>query len=113
MLEFRKRKIELPKDGRDMVEIVHELEAVYPKENNKRERTTSTFIHYGEPGGFTAIAQTVGLPAALAAELLLTDKLPITGCQIPTHPAVYPIVLDELGNMGYKFIEKTEEVVEE
>jgi len=113
LVDLLKRKLALPKDGKDMVAIVHELEAVYPEEKNKREKMTSTFVKYGEPGGFTAIAQTVGLPAALAAELLLTDKLPITGCQIPTHPAVYPLVLEALKNMGYKFVEKTEEVVEE
>jgi len=112
MVNLIKRKLEFPEDGKDMVALVHELEAVYPEQKNKREKTVSTFIKYGEPGGFTAIAQTVGLPAALAAELLLTDRLPITGCHIPTHPAVYPLILDALKNMGYKFIEKTEEAVE-
>ncbi len=96
-----------------MVAIVHELEAFFPKDKNRREKTTSTFIHYGEPSGFTAIAQTVGLPAALAAELLLTDRLPITGCHIPTHPAIYPVVLKALENMGYKFKEKAEQVIED
>jgi saccharopine dehydrogenase-like NADP-dependent oxidoreductase len=111
LVDLLKRKLELPKDGKDMVAIVHELEATFPSENNKREKTTSTFIHYGQAGGFTAIAQTVGLPAALAAELLLTDQLPITGCHIPTHPAIYPVVLKSLQKMGYKFVEKTEEVI--
>jgi saccharopine dehydrogenase (NADP+, L-glutamate forming) len=110
MVDLIKRKLELPKKGKDMVAIMHEMEAYYPKQKNKRERITSTFIKYGEPGGFTAIAQTVGLPAALGAELLLTDRLPITGCHIPTHPAVYPPVLKALKKMGYKFVEKIEEI---
>jgi saccharopine dehydrogenase-like NADP-dependent oxidoreductase len=110
LVDLLKRKLELPKDGKDMVAIIHELEAIFPKEKNKREKIMSTFVKYGEPGGFTAIAQTVGLPAALAAELLLTERFPITGCQIPTHPAVYPLVLEALKNMDYKFAEKTEEV---
>jgi saccharopine dehydrogenase-like NADP-dependent oxidoreductase len=113
LVDLLKRKLELPEKGKDMVAIVHELEAFFPKEKNRREKTTSTFIKYGEPGGYTAISQTVGLPAAIATELLLTDKLPITGCHIPTHPTVYPLVLDALKNMGYEFTEKTEEVVEE
>lgn len=112
LVDLLKRKLELPQNGKDMVALVHELETYYPEQNNKREKITSTFVKYGEPGGFTAISQTVGLPAALAAELLLTGRLPITGCHIPTHPAVYPLVLDSLKNMGYKFVEKTEEVVE-
>ena len=110
LVELLKRKLELPAKGKDMVAIMHELEAFFPEENDRREQITSTFIKYGEPGGFTAIAQTVGLPAALATELLLTDKLPITGCHIPTHPAVYPLVLKALDKMGYKFSEKIKNI---
>lgn len=110
LVDLLKRKLKLLPNGKDMVAIVHELEAYFPEEKNRREKTTSTFIHYGEPNGFTAIAQTVGLPAALAAELLLTEHLPLTGCHIPTHPAIYPIVIESLKKMGYEFKEKTEKV---
>ena len=110
LVDLLKRKLKLPKNGKDMVAIVHEIEAFFPEEKNRREKITSTFVHYGETDGFTAISQTVGLPAALAAELLLIEKLPITGCHIPTHPAIYPVVLKELKNLGYKFKEKTEEI---
>lgn len=112
LVDLLKRKLELPEKGKDMVALVHELEAFFPKENDRREKITSTFIKYGEPAGFTAISQTVGLPAALAAELLLTDRLPITGCHIPTHPAIYPVVLKALNKLGYKFKENIEEVVD-
>ena len=56
--------------------------------------------------GFTAIAKSVGLPAAIATKLLLNNRLTITGCHIPTHPAVYTMVLKELMNIGFKFKEK-------
>ncbi len=102
-------KMPLPAGARDMVALVHEIEAVYP-DKNKKYRITSTLIEFGEPNGFTAIAKTVGLPAAIAAKLLLTDRLPITGCQIPTHPVIYKPVLEELENLGLKFVEKVEEI---
>ncbi len=102
-------KMPLPAGARDMVALVHEIEADYPDEN-KKIRKTSTLIEFGEPNGFTAISKTVGLPAAIAAKLLLTDQLPITGCQIPTHPVIYNPVLKELENLGLKFTEKEEAV---
>ena len=95
-----------------MVAIVHEIDAEFPEKTTKTERITSTFIEYGEVGGFTAIAKTVGLPAAIAAKLILTDELPISGCHIPTHPAIYSKVLPELKEAGLKFVEKVTAVEE-
>jgi len=55
------------RDGeRDLVVLVHEFVAAYP---DHREHITSTLIDYGEPGGDTAMARTVGLPAAIGARL--------------------------------------------
>ena len=111
--DILKRKLELPKDGKDMVAIMHEIEAEFSDNNNKNERITSTFVEYGQAGGFTAIAKTVGLPAAIAAKLILTDQLPISGCHIPTHPAVYSKVLPELKKSGLKFVENVTDLEEE
>lgn len=111
--DILKKKLNLPIDGKDMVAIVHEMDAEFPDQNKKTERITSTFIEYGEAGGFTAIAKTVGLPAAIAAKLILTDELPISGCHIPTHPAVYSKVLPVLKQAGLTFVEKVTAVDEE
>jgi saccharopine dehydrogenase-like NADP-dependent oxidoreductase len=104
------KKLTLPDNGQDMVALVHEIEAEFPKNKITKERITSTFVEYGEPGGFTAIAKTVGLPAAIATKLLLTDRLPITGCHIPTHSAVYSAVLPELEKEGLVFKEKVDQI---
>ena len=108
MIDLICRKLKMPEGARDMVILVHEIEAVYPEEGNKREKITSTMIEYGIPDGFTAISRTVGLPIAVAAKLLLKDELPLTGCQIPTHPAVYGPVLRELTQNELKFTERTD-----
>lgn len=89
---------------RDMVILLHEIEASYPAENNRRESVRSTMVEYGE-GGINAMARTVGLPAGIATKLILTGELPITGCQLPTHPAVHPKVLSELRDAGLEFKE--------
>jgi saccharopine dehydrogenase-like NADP-dependent oxidoreductase len=113
MEDLLKKKLYLPPDGRDMVAIVHEVDAEFSDKTTYIERITSTFIEYGNPGGFTAIAKTVGLPAAIAAKLILTDELPLSGCHIPTHPAIYSKVLPELKEAGLKFVEKVAVVEEE
>lgn len=112
LVDLLRKKLNLPPEGRDMVAIVHELEAIYPEEKNKREKITSNFIEYGDPGGFTAIAKTVGLPAAIAAKLLITGHIPISGCHIPTHPAIYVRVLEELKELGLEFVERSESLTE-
>ena len=110
LVDLLRKKLTLPENGRDMVAIVHEMEAEYPEDNNRKERLSSTFIEYGDRGGYTAIAKTVGLPAAIAAKLILTGQIPLTGCHIPTHPAIYTRVLEELKASGFKFEEKVEPV---
>jgi Saccharopine dehydrogenase C-terminal domain len=110
MIELLKKKLKLGVKERDIVLILHELEVDYPGERKSKEKITSTFVEYGEPGGFTAMAKAVGLPAAIAAKLLLTGQLPLSGCHIPTHPAIYTRVLPELKKAGFKFAEKRETI---
>lgn len=103
-------KLPLPVGGRDMVILMHILEAEFPK-TNARKKYVSTLVDYGEPNGITAIAKTVGAPAAIAAKLILLNELPITGTHIPTHPMIYSRVLSELETLNLKFVEKTEEII--
>jgi len=104
------QKLPLPPNGRDMVILIHELYVDYPGKKPERQRIKTTLIDYGKPGGFTAIAKTVGLPAGIAAKLILTDSLPLTGCHIPTLPAIYMPVLEELKTHGIKFDEEINEL---
>lgn len=105
LIDLLRRKLVLPANARDVVAIYHELEVGYI---NRRERIISSFVEYGDVGGFTGMAKTVGLPAAIAAKLVLTGKFTEGGCLIPTNPAVYKPVLHELREMGYAFKEHSE-----
>ncbi len=108
MIHLIKNKLRMPAGVRDMVVLVHEIEAEYPEDGKRRERTTSTMVDFGTAGEVTAIAKAVGLPVAIAAKLLLTGKIPLTGCHIPTHPSVYEPVLRELRESGFAFRERAE-----
>lgn len=102
MIHLMEEKLRLPPGTPDMVILVHEIEAIYPKEKNRVEKITDTMIEYGSPKGETAISRTVGLPLSLTTGLILDGKIPLSGCHIPTHPAIYKSVLAELEKEGIR-----------
>ena len=90
---------------RDMVVLQHEFRAAFP--DGTAERTVSTLVDYGIPGGDTSMSRTVGLPAAAAADLVLRGRLNRTGVLTPVTPDVYGPILAELKSRGIVFREET------
>ena len=99
------RKMSLGENERDMIVMHHEFLVKY---DTKKEYITSTLVEYGIPNGDSAVARTVGLPAAIAVKLILKKKLDNVGIYIPTLPEIYNPILDELEEMNIKFYEKKE-----
>ena len=87
---------------RDMVILVHEFEVDYP---DHEETISATLIDFGDPDGETAMARTVGLPAAVGARMILEGEINVNGVQIPVLPEIYGPVLDELHRLGISFEE--------
>ncbi|MDY7108884.1 MAG: saccharopine dehydrogenase C-terminal domain-containing protein [Planctomycetota bacterium] len=113
LIHVLNRRMGLTDELRDVVVLVHELEVEYPEDDRPKERITSTLVAEGEAGGFTAMAKTVGLPAAIAVRLLLRDELHLTGSRIPTHPSIYDPILREIADEGLKFREEREVMSDE
>ena len=90
---------------RDMIILQHNFIADY---GERKEHIVSTFIDYGIPGGHTAMARTVALPAAIAAKMVLHGEITEPGVHIPIKPGIYTPILDELEKVGIKFEEKSE-----
>ncbi|ORX56155.1 hypothetical protein DM01DRAFT_1320289 [Hesseltinella vesiculosa] len=90
---------------RDLVAMHHEfgIEGA----NGQMETMTSTLVQYGEENGTTSMAKTVGLPAAMATELVLDGKVTEPGIHRPTQPHVYLPILDQLEHVGVRFVEET------
>jgi saccharopine dehydrogenase-like NADP-dependent oxidoreductase len=101
------QKMSMGDHERDMVVMHHEFIAEY---SSKKEYVTSTLVDYGIPDGDTSVARTVALPAAIAVKMILQKKIIMTGVHIPVIPEIYNPILDELGEMGIKFDEKTEKI---
>ncbi|MBN1180042.1 MAG: saccharopine dehydrogenase NADP-binding domain-containing protein [Anaerolineae bacterium] len=92
---------------RDMVTLVHDFVAQYP---DRKEHIVATMIDYGTPGGDSAMARTVGLPAAIATRMILDGTIQLTGVHIPVLPDIYEPVLGELEQMGIVVAEQAETV---
>jgi len=90
---------------RDMIVLHHVFEADFP--DGHGELVTSTMVDHGLPGGDSAMARTVSLPAAIAARLILAGGVSRRGVLRPVHPEIYGPVLDELAGLGIVCSEET------
>jgi saccharopine dehydrogenase (NADP+, L-glutamate forming) len=101
------QKMSMGPHERDMVVMHHEFIAEYAL---KKEYITSTLVDYGIPDGDTSVARTVALPAAIAVKMILGKQITMTGVHIPVIPEIYNPILDELEEIGIKFVEKTQNI---
>jgi len=72
---------------RDMIVLRHEFR--YASVGGEERSAASTLIDYGRPGGDSSMARTVGLPAAVAARLVLDGGISRKGVCLPVHPEIY------------------------
>ncbi|KAI9592138.1 Saccharopine dehydrogenase-domain-containing protein [Syncephalis fuscata] len=104
---------------RDLVLLHHELDV--ERRDGQKEKYTSTLANYGTFGQVTAMAKTVGLPAAMGTELILRGNpfiiltncyytnylggLKTRGVLTPTLSEIYTPILERLEHEGVKMIE--------
>lgn len=104
LLQFAlQKKLMLQPADKDMVVMLHEI--LYTKQTVTCKATSSLLVK-GKDGKHTAMAQTVGLPLAIATKLLLAGRLNLKGLHIPVVKEIYEPVLDELEKHGVRFNEQ-------
>lgn len=94
----------LKDSDKDMIVMQHQFEIRNVK--SEIRKITSSLVVKGENSVYTAMAKTVGLPLAIAAKLILNNKIKLKGVQVPVHKEIYEPVLNELKNFGIDFVEK-------
>jgi saccharopine dehydrogenase-like NADP-dependent oxidoreductase len=99
----------LDPEDKDMIVMQHDFEF---EKGGKFYKILSSMVVEGKNNTDTAMAITVGLPLAIGCKLILTGKIATTGVQIPTLPAIYNPVLEELANYGIRFKEEIREIPE-
>lgn len=93
----------LEPEDRDMIVMQHqfEIEGVSGK-----KQLLSSLVCLGKDATHTAMAQTVGLPLAIAVDLFLDGKIKLTGLHVPVVREIYLPILSHLETLGIKFVEK-------
>ena len=98
-------KMQYAPGERDMLVMQHEFVVEYA---DRAEKITSTMVDYGIPNGDSSMSRLVGLPAAVAARMILQGEIVLSGVQVPVVPEIYDPVLAELATMGVAFTERTD-----
>jgi hypothetical protein len=88
----------------DMIALLHVVDAEYP--GGSGEQIRSWLVCSGEPGGETAMARTVALPAALGVEAIVRGGIVDAGVQVPTDPRICDFVLGGLARLGIEMKEQ-------
>ncbi|CAN5339958.1 saccharopine dehydrogenase C-terminal domain-containing protein [soil metagenome] len=104
--ELLERKWKLKQGDKDMIVMQHHFEYQL---NKKKHTIISSFVIKGEDEIHTAMAKTVGLPAAIAAKKILRGEIKRTGVCVPVTRDIYEPVLKELEDFKICFEEKESE----
>lgn len=97
------KKWVLEPEDKDMLVMYHEFEYEFEGQNYM---INSSMVNIGEDHKYTSMSNTVGLPCAIAAKMILTGDITIKGVTLPIQPEVYNPILDELESFDIRFIEK-------
>lgn len=96
------KKWKLEEGDKDMLVMYHEL--TYNLQGS-RKKVISYMVDIGEDQTFTSMSNTVGLPVAICAKLILTNQIDLKGVQIPVMKEVYEPILKELEEYNIRFTE--------
>uniref|UniRef100_A0A8D0DBY0 Aminoadipate-semialdehyde synthase n=1 Tax=Sander lucioperca TaxID=283035 RepID=A0A8D0DBY0_SANLU len=90
---------------RDMIILRNDVGLRHP--TGELETKHISLVVYGDPSGFSAMAKTVGYPAAIAARMVLDGEISTKGIVVPLTKDVYEPTLARLKEEGLNFVSKS------
>ncbi|CAK38788.1 saccharopine dehydrogenase [NADP(+), L-glutamate-forming] [Aspergillus awamori] len=100
------KKMQYEEGERDLVMLQHKFEIEH--KDGQKETRTSTLCEYGVPGGYSAMAKTVGVPCGVAVKLVLDGTINQKGVVAPmTMDICAPLIKTLKEDYGIEMIEKT------
>ena len=96
------KKWKLNPEDKDQIVMWHRF---FYEQKGKQKQIQAYLVATGTDSTYTAMAQTVGLPLAIAAKLLLNNKILTRGVAIPITSEFYDPILAELKNLGLELSE--------
>ncbi len=94
-----------PRD-KDMLVMYHLFE--YKDSEGNTHQIESFMSNIGEDETYTSMSNTVGLPVAIAAKMLLKNEITQKGVILPINKEIYEPILKELAELGIVFVENIE-----
>lgn len=98
-------KLSFDKGERDMIIMRNDVGLRHP--TGELETKHISLVVYGDPNGFSAMAKTVGYPAAIAARMVLDGEITTKGLVVPMTKEIYGPALARLKEEGLNFISKS------
>jgi len=92
-------------DGeKDMIVLQHKF--IIKRKDGTKYYRSALLKHIGQEDGTSAMAATVGLPAAMAAQLIVDGAITQTGMVLPVMPNIYDPILGFLKQENIQFAEQ-------
>jgi saccharopine dehydrogenase-like NADP-dependent oxidoreductase len=88
---------------KDMIVMWHKFEYQL---NGHDHELHSSMVYIGKDQTYTAMSDTVGIPAAVMAKRMINGQVPYTGVQLPLYKDIYEPMLQELAGYNMLFHEK-------
>ncbi|XP_068579293.1 alpha-aminoadipic semialdehyde synthase, mitochondrial [Cebidichthys violaceus] len=98
-------KLSFDKSERDMIIMRNDIGLRHP--TGELETKHISLAVYGDPSGFSAMAKTVGYPAAIAARMVLDGEIITKGLVVPMTKDIYGPALACLKEEGLHFMSKS------
>ncbi|KAA3677485.1 uncharacterized protein DEA37_0002436 [Paragonimus westermani] len=87
---------------RDLIIMAHELIIDWPNKKQRELRKVS-LVEYGKAGqgkAGMAMSRTVGIPAAIAAKMIVNGEVTDKGIVLPLKPHIYKPIIERLKQEG-------------
>lgn len=104
------KKLSMTDEDRDLVVMRHNFVIEEPK-TKKRWNHYSTLIASGnskKQGGYTIMAKTVGMTAAIGCRMIMDNRIKLRGVLSPIYKEIYEHCLQELERYGVIMIEESD-----
>lgn len=98
LTDYLSKKLALGDNERDLVILRHDVGVVWP--DNRKEIKGINLVVYGDLHGHSAMAKTVGFPAAIATKMILDGEIQEKGVLLPFASEIYRPILSRLRHEG-------------
>jgi len=107
--QFLQQKLAYAGNERDAVLLEHELVVEFNHDEDSRQLITSSLVGFGQGGGESFMARSVGTTAAVGLQYLVSQPHASRrgGVLLPMQPEIYKHVLSRLEEEGISFTESS------